>query len=70
MQGGKPTFKPKLSSVDTGARYKFTLPPYPPGEEPSVRPPDHELDPKLNGLTYTEAMRLKIQKPVVDKMTV
>lgn len=48
----------------------FTLPPYPPGQEPSTRPPPSELDPKLNGMTYTEAMYQFIEKPKVDNMTV
>jgi hypothetical protein len=53
----------------TGSRYVFTLPPYPKGQEPSTRPPPSELDPKLNGMTYTEAMRTKIQKARTDELT-
>lgn len=68
--GGMSSFNANLVIKDTGgSRYTFTLPPYPPGQEPSTRPPQSELDPKLNGMTYTEAMRTKIQKATIDEMT-
>lgn len=71
MFGASTSFNARLVLTDTtGARYVFTQPPYPPGQEPSTRPPPEELDPRFNGMTYTEAMQTMIQKPRIDEMTI
>lgn len=51
-------------------QYVFKLPLYAPGEIEKRSNFHVELDPKLNGLTYTEAMAAKVQKAKPDPNTV